>query len=92
MYGLDTPESVSVKDLEIFGKNSKDALNALVNGKNVTVQLGGSTYDRNVGLVKLADGTDISLTMLRNDTPPRSQSAKRYLGRFPFTTRQPVSV
>ena len=66
LYGLDTPESVSVKDLEIFGKNSKDALNALVNGKNVTVQLGGSTYERDVGLVKLADGTDVSLTMLRN--------------------------
>lgn len=72
LYGLDAPEVAHIQDegkkksAEVHGENSKKALTGLVLGKKVSAQIGGKTYGRDVGLVKLADGTDISLTMLRN--------------------------
>lgn len=72
LYGIDAPEIAHIQDegkkksAEIHGENAKKALTKLALGKKVSAQIGGKTYGRDVGLVKLADGTDISLTMLRN--------------------------
>lgn len=67
IYGIDTPESVNVESLEIYGKNAKNALTKLAYGKEATVQLAGKDkHGRTVGLVRLKDGTNVSLTMLRN--------------------------
>lgn len=61
LYGLDTPDQG-----EIYKDLATKALSDLTLGKKVSVNLGGTTYDREVGVVKLADGTEASLAMLRN--------------------------
>lgn len=67
LYGIDTPESVDPKNAEIGGKLASKQLNALLSGKNVTVQLTGKDkHNRHVGVINLKDGTNSSLVMLRN--------------------------
>lgn len=66
-YGIDTPESVKEEDKELYGTVAKKALTDLILGKEVTAQFGGlDKYNRTVSLVKLKDGTNVSLVMLKN--------------------------
>ena len=61
VYGIDAAD-----EGEIYKDNATKALSDLILGKKVSANLGGSTYDREVAVTKLSDGTDVSLTMLRN--------------------------
>ena len=68
LYGVDTPESTKDgKPGEILGDSAKKALTDLVLGKEVTAQLNGKDkYNRPTAIIKLKDGTDVSLRLLRN--------------------------
>lgn len=68
LYGLDATEVEKGKNEgEILGETSKKALNQLLKNKTVTVQPNGKDkYGREISIVKLKDGTNVSLTMLRN--------------------------
>ena len=71
VFGINTPEISHDKSEsgEIMGESAKRALIELINGKDVTVQVNGTDSfkeARAIGRVILKDGTDVSLTMIRN--------------------------